>query len=305
MNLTKGVEFMSLTNRVLNNFSQVILIENKWTGLSILIAIAIADWQTAVCIIITSLLSIYLGPYFKFSKEQINIGVAGYNPILTTLALSAFLTPSLATYILMLISIPVTLFIHKVMEILLNRIYLSVYTMPFILTSWVMINNTNSTQTIKTNLHLLPSDIDNNQFPHIDLQAFNALFNGYSEIFLVSGAISGILILVGIFFADKILGLLTLISCAIGIVIIMVMEGNMELLNHGLFGYNIILLMIVVWGLYKNKKEKYIILFSAIILEVLLNLALITLFKITGLPVLTVPFVLLSWMIKTWSDYKK
>ena len=76
--------------RSFKNISQVVLLNNKWTGLFILIGLFVADWTVGLAAIIGSLIAYVFARYINYSKEEINDGLAGFNPVLTAVALTIF-----------------------------------------------------------------------------------------------------------------------------------------------------------------------------------------------------------------------
>ena len=74
---------------LLKNISQVVLISNKWTGLFILIGLFVADWTVGLATMIGSIIA-YALRYINYSEAEINDGLAGFNPVLTAIALTIF-----------------------------------------------------------------------------------------------------------------------------------------------------------------------------------------------------------------------
>lgn len=93
------------------NISQVVLLNNKWTGLFILIGLFVADWTVGLAAIIGSLIAYVFARYINYSKEEINDGLAGFNPVLTAVALTIFLDKStldvVITFVATLLTLPV------------------------------------------------------------------------------------------------------------------------------------------------------------------------------------------------------
>lgn len=96
---------------LLKNISQVVLLNNKWTGLFILIGLFVADWTVGLAAIIGSLIAYVFARYINYSKEEINDGLAGFNPVLTAVALTIFLDKStldvVITFVATLLTLPV------------------------------------------------------------------------------------------------------------------------------------------------------------------------------------------------------
>ena len=77
---------------------------------------------------------------------------------------------------------------------------------------------------------------------------FFTLFNGISEVPLLSSPITGILILAGVFLASRAAGLMMVLSGLIGAGIALLLGADYGLVTFGLFGYNSILTGMAFWS---------------------------------------------------------
>ena len=91
------------TRIILKNISQVILLDNIWTGLFILIGLFIGNWKVGLAALLSSILAYFLAPVTNYSKQEINDGLAGFNPVLTGVALTVFLVPGWRSIIICLL----------------------------------------------------------------------------------------------------------------------------------------------------------------------------------------------------------
>ncbi|WP_262611499.1 urea transporter [Staphylococcus delphini] len=73
------------------NISQVVLLENTWTGLLILIALWIGNWKIGLAAMIGSVISLLTARFFNYTDEEIHSGLAGFNPVLIAIDLTLFL----------------------------------------------------------------------------------------------------------------------------------------------------------------------------------------------------------------------
>ena len=81
---------LKLIKVILSSISQVVLINNPYTGLFILIGL-LQWWKVGISAMIASVMTWILAPYMRLHKEEIESGLAGFNPVLTTIALTLFL----------------------------------------------------------------------------------------------------------------------------------------------------------------------------------------------------------------------
>ena len=81
---------MKLIKVILSSISQVVLINNLYTGLFILIGLFAVNWKVAISAIIASVMTWILAPHMNYTKDEIESGLAGFNPVLTAIALTFF-----------------------------------------------------------------------------------------------------------------------------------------------------------------------------------------------------------------------
>lgn len=80
------------------NISQVVLLENTWTGLLILIALWIGNWKIGLAAMIGSTISLMTARHFNYTDEEIHSGLAGFNPVLIAIDFNFISTLVLAKY---------------------------------------------------------------------------------------------------------------------------------------------------------------------------------------------------------------
>jgi urea transporter len=77
---------------------------------------------------------------------------------------------------------------------------------------------------------------------------FYAIFNGISEVPLISSALTGILILIGVLIASRKAGFMMVLSGLIGAGVALILGAPYGLVTFGLFGYNSILTGMAFWS---------------------------------------------------------
>lgn len=119
---------------LLTNISQVVLVDNVWSGALILVGLFIANWKVGVAAVLGSALGSATAIVMGEPWTEIANGLANYSGVLTAIALSVtFLKSSLASWLYSLPWIVVT----AVVTLLMHRAGLETYTWPYILTTWV------------------------------------------------------------------------------------------------------------------------------------------------------------------------
>lgn len=77
---------------------------------------------------------------------------------------------------------------------------------------------------------------------------FYALFNGISEVPLISSALTGVLILIGVLIASRKAGFMMVLAGLIGAGVALVLGAPYGLITFGLFGYNSVLTGMAFWS---------------------------------------------------------
>lgn len=119
---------------LLTNISQVVLIDNLWSGALILLGLFIASWRAGVAAVLGSGLGTVVALIMGQTPAEISNGLVGYSGVLTAIALtSTFLVSRAGSWLYSLPWIVVT----AVVTVLMHRLGLDTYTWPYILTTWL------------------------------------------------------------------------------------------------------------------------------------------------------------------------
>jgi len=119
---------------LLTNVSQVVLVDNLWSGALILIGLFIASWRVGVAAVLGSVIGSATAVVMGEPWSEIANGLANYSGVLTAIALAVtFLRSSVGSWLYSLPWIVIT----AVVTLLMHRLGLETYTWPYILTTWV------------------------------------------------------------------------------------------------------------------------------------------------------------------------
>ncbi|MBI5974467.1 urea transporter [Staphylococcus sp. H16/1A] len=283
----------------LKNVSQVILLENIWAGVLILIALWIGNWKVGLAAMIGSALSMLTAKYFNYSDEEIQSGLAGFNSVLIAIDLTLFLEWSWQALLIIILSIILSMPTAQAIKSFLRPLNLPELTMPFVIITWIVLLMSEQFKFIKTNVNVLPLttnfkvDLDT---PFKPIQAF---LENLSQIFLVEHMLAGLLIIIACFVASRHVGICVILANILGLIFEFILGADIATINHGLFGFNLILAIIAIGHTFKSQNHLNPIV--AFILTVLMTpmayAALATFFDPIGIPILTFPFILVTWTL--------
>ncbi|MEB7998308.1 urea transporter [Staphylococcus saprophyticus] len=282
---------------VLKNISQVLLLNNAWTGLFILLGLFIGSWKVGVMALIASVIALLLAKRTNYSEEEINTGLSGFNPVLTAIALTLFLVPKWYSLIIILVAIIITMPIGSAFRGFFKPFGVPMLTMPYVFVSWLILLMSFQFKFVNADVNILPNAIQEIQFSGHHIQFINAFLSGFSEIFLLKSVLAGTLILIGIFIASRKAGVYAIVANLIGFLAVIVLGANHDQINEGLFGYNVILTVLALGIAFRTRIQRPISIVLGILLTVVIHAGMTTLLTPYGLPVFTLPFIIATWIM--------
>ncbi|KAK55807.1 urea transporter [Staphylococcus lugdunensis] len=281
----------------LKNIAQVVLINSKWTGLFILIGLFVADWELGLAAVLGSALSVLLAPYFNYSAEEIHNGLAGYNSVLTAIGLALFLQSTTIAWIVLVISVILTLPVGAATREFLKSYGVPMLTFPFVLMTWLILAMTTQFSTLSVTVDILPLHVKHPVISHHHISWLSGITTNFSEIFLVTSIGGSVLILIGIFLGSIKGGVYALISSIFAVACIALLGGDYPTIANGLYGYNAVLTGIALGVTFMTQLNKYIAVITGLLLTIVMHGALATLLTPVGLPILTAPFIFATWLV--------
>lgn len=129
------------------------------------------------------------------------------------------------------------------------------------------------------------------------LDVFKGLIDGIGQVYFQIATVAGILILLGIFCAGWRFGLYAITGTAVSWSTGYLLGGAFNLLNLGIYGYNGVLTMIAVAAVF-NEGRRWAVWTGVVatIISVPVAAGVSDWLVPYGLPALTMPFVLVTWI---------
>jgi len=294
---SKG-EFTSVILASLRGFSQVVFIENAISGVMILLAITISSYKLGIISLLSSIVGTLLGKIGGAQKNSVNSGLFGYNSVLTGLAVSLFLTGPSRWGIALLGAIVAAIFTATMMHFLKN-IELPILTFPFIILTWFVLLASYKLDVFHLSDSLVPQSLAYWQLNIAgELNWTVGFLNNIEQIFFLNHPFSGVLLYSAIFVASWQLGLNAVIGSVIALLLSYGLGGEHSLILGGLYGYNAILTCMAVSIVFSSQSNRFKLVSGilATCLTIPLTASFSTWLLPYGLPVLTMPFVLSTWL---------
>ncbi|MEH7251956.1 urea transporter [Neobacillus niacini] len=281
----------------LKGISQVVLIANAFSGFIILIAITIASYSLGIITLLSSLIGTLISKLGGAEEEKINQGLFGYNSVLTGMALFLFLQGDERWFIALAGSAIAALFTAALMHFF-RQTDIPILTFPFIVITWLWLLTTYRLVTFKLSPKLTPQSLSNWT---LNIKGENdwleGAVNGIGQIFFLDHTLSGILLFIAVFWAGRRLGVYAVIGNIAALLTSYSLGGEHSLIFMGLYGYNAILTILAVSIVFKGDSRHALITgIIAACLTVPITASVVTWLLPYGLPVLTMPFVLCTWI---------
>ncbi|GGB81214.1 transporter [Marinobacterium zhoushanense] len=271
--MTAGFQFI---RSFLTGFSQIMLQSNSLTGLFFLAAIAVNSVPMCLAAVAGSLTA-YLGAWASGAgRAHLEQGLYGYNGALVGLACALYWPAGTELLVILPLAALVSTGLMRlfVERLFFQRISCPAYTAPFILSIWLVASAVEVEPA--STVVVTRSGIDN-------------LLLGFGQVLLLDQPIASLLILVGLAFASR-------RALCWGAVAVVLSSGGAFLLGgvpedifSGAYAYNAVLVAI---ALSARAELGVMVVFAAILLSVILTGWL----QQCGVPVLTAPFVISSWL---------
>ncbi len=263
-----------------------------------MIAITITSYSLGIIAFLSAFIGTIIGKVGGADQKSVSQGLYGYNSVLTGMALFLFLRGD-DRWIIALVGACIAALFSAAMMYFMRQSGIPILTFPFIVLTWFLLLTTYRLVTFKLNPDLVPQTLSHWK---LDIKGevhwLDAAMNGIGQVFFLDHTLSGILLFVAVFLAGWRFGLYAIIGNAVALLTSYGLGGEHHLILLGLYGYNAILTIIAVSIVFKeNDRNGLFIGIIAACLTVLITASISTWLMPFGLPTLTMPFVLCTWLI--------
>lgn len=266
---------------VLRGIGQVMFQDHAGTGLLFLAGIAIASPFMAVGALMGAVAGPVTAALAGFDREEIRIGIYGFNPVLVGTASLFFLQPKTITWVLVFFGCVAASFVTYLMR---RYLKFPTYTAPFVVVGWLVIIVAHAIAGSAIDVIQPPVDYTNIGF-------FAHVLRGTAEVMFGANIATGALFIAGIALSNWRHALLALLGSMVGTLLGIYHQNPADTISLGIYGYNASLAAI---AMYLWRKSLLIPLLAAAV-----TLPLTEFFPSSqlGIPALTSPFVIASWIV--------
>ena len=305
-------EALSWSAVFLKGAGQVMFCDKPLSGVLFLLGVAwgaLQASQPAVLLgaVLGLLVSTLSGLWLKVEQEVLRSGLCGYNGLLVGAALATFLAPggTLWTLIVMA-SIASTVSLMASANIA-RKFSLPALTFPFVICTWAVLLAGYDMVHISLAQPVAPhlqQQVSEDYLLGLDLTFWlGALLKGVSQVFLIENAITGLLFLAALAVAAVPYAALALLGSLIGLVSAAALGADHSAVGHGLWGFNPVLTALALGAVFRTPSARAIgvAAFAALVTAVAQG-AMQHVMMPFKVPVLTMPFVLVTWMFLSSAD---
>lgn len=283
----------------LRGIGQVMLQNNSYTGLLFLLGIAwnspLLAGATVLGVTTSTLTAFMLGA----NKEEWRAGLFGFNGVLVAIALFYFLELSLISVFYVVIAAAFSTFLLTALSLLLKPWRLPVFTAPFVLTTWIFI-------LAGARFGRLPST---DQLPTAGLPSFatvegvvsfstlaEGLFTGIAQVFFQGNLITGIIFVIALAINSRRMAMLALLGSFSAMLMAWWLGAAELAIRDGAYGFNSVLVALALASFLPTERLFWLYAAFATATTTVIFAALSAALAPIGMPPMTAPFVLTTWL---------
>ncbi len=262
---------------ILKGVAQIMLQEKSVTGLLFMIGIFYGSYAMGLGALLATVCGTATAYLFKYDKSEIEKGLYGFSAALVGVAVMLFLKPVLWAWLLVIFG--------AVAAALLQHFFIKrnfpAFTFPFVVVTWLILLICNK---FCSNLLVVSSPVV--------AQSGDSLtdgFKSFGQVIFQDKLLSGLLFFLAVFISSPIAALYGLTAAIVSAILAFHLSVPIDEINLGLYGFNAVLCAIVFAG--PKVRDGLWVLIS-----IVLALAITFLLNKIGIPKLTFPFVLATWI---------
>lgn len=290
----------------LRGTSQVFFMENQLTGVIFFAAMAYASyvtgiWATTVGALIGVVVASATAQVLKCDEKSRISGLYGFNGVLVGAALPTFIAASPQLWVYIVFGAALSTVVTAAFSSTLTKSWgIPGSTGPFVLTGWLLVAGAYSfgSLVVSTELPKLSSDYINGatMIPSA-VELVQIFFRNIGQVYLLGNAVSGVLILVGIFIASVPAGIAAALGSLVAMITAIGMGANPIEVSQGLYGYSSVLTAMAIGVVFlKSSTRVACYALMATVVTVFIQGALDVIMMPDGLPAFTAPYVLTLYL---------
>lgn len=290
---------------VLRGCSQVMFQNNPLTGLLFFIAIFVGAYEEGLpqvafgCLLGTASATLSAA-WLVDDRTALRSGLYGYNGCLVGAALPTFLLPSAWLWIGVMFSSAISVIVTVGLNRLLRTWKIAALTAPFVLTTWTVLLASypfSHLRHVRLPAAAIPAD-GAVFYAHPGVaEMLSGALHGVSQVFLCSSVSGGVLLLLGLAVSSPRAMLLGFFGALLAVATSLAIGADPQAVFAGLYAFSAVLTAVALGSVF-NPPGRRVLIYTllGVIFTVLVQGAFNTLLAPLGMPSLTMPFVIASWL---------
>ena len=290
----------------LRGAGQVMFQDNPLSGLLFIIAICWGSWAGGVPEVaaggLLALLTATLAAYWlRVERDALHAGLYGFNAYLVGLALPTFLAPSPLLWFYLAFGGAVSVVATLAISNAFKTWNVSALTAPFVLVALLMLLAAKAFAGLTVSalpISGLIVPIDPSAANPLQFGDFlQGVLNSISQVFLKGNGLSAILLIVGLALNSVAAAIAAVLGAVVAVVIAHLLGAESELITGGLLGFSPVLTAIALGTVfYKPGGRVAVYALAGTVFTVLVQASMNMALTPFGLPTLTGPFVVATWL---------
>lgn len=288
----------------LRGIGQVMFQDNMWTGILFLAGIiwgAYTEGQPVVAwgLVVGTVVSTLTGYILQLPDQNGANGLWGFNGSLVGAAFPTFMGNTLWMWIALILCAAFSTWLRTGMDNVFGRWKVSSFTFPFVISTYFFLLASRLFANIPPEYMGSP-ELPVGKVGELDLSFISLVvywLKGIAQIFLINSWVTGIFFLAGLAVSSRRAAVWAAISSALALLVAIVWKGPGADIANGLYGFSAVLTGIALGATFCNNSwHTWIWTILGVIITVFVQAAMNAFFAPMGLPTLTGPFCIATWM---------
>ena len=306
----KGVKGDGFIDAVLRGLGQVVFQNNSLTGLLVLLAISVNSFVYAGAALFGAVVSTYTATLLRIDNRLVRDGLFGFNGALTAIAMVAFSSrefahgdlPSALLILYVGLAAGFSTILARAFAFMIRNDRVPGLNFPYCVATMLLLGALAQFSGLGAGTvgHALPLSLH----PATGTQVYASdtwlygIGTGISQIFLQDNWLTGIVVIAAIAVNSPIAAAAVVAGSAIAAAVGCFLGVSEVFIRSGLLGYNAALTALALGGFFVLLDRAGAIYAAlGVVLTACVSVGLATVLAPSGLPVLTLPFVIVTWLM--------
>jgi urea transporter len=292
---------------LLRGAGQVMLQNNPVTGLLFVAGITWgavdADMpEVAVGAVVALTVSTATAIMLDADSPSLRMGLYGFNGILVGTAIPTFLDSDALGWVYVVVGAAVSTVAMLAIASVFKTWEVPALTFPFVLTTWFLLLGAYAFANVESGSLASPAfPLDASESAaHVDVTTsviLETVFRNISQVFLINNVATGVIFVGALLVSSRWSAVFALIGSSVALGGALALGATATSVTAGLFGFSAVLTGIALGSVFYTPGLKVLIYtLLAVIFTVIVQGALDTALTPIGIPTLTAPFVLVTWL---------